>query len=116
MNEGRILGYRYLRDTVFEVIRIHDDISERTPFSSNVDVVFSADKCPDFTIEIDFRAISQLAHSFQVMETVDVAGNSDSLAELMAEVATMVNRSGLILVNKHHGFGEATTHESKIYM
>jgi hypothetical protein len=101
VNERRILNYTQLIDILFGVIRKHGDIEERSRHSSDAGAVLQAGNHATSTLLIDFAAISRLAGGLQVVTgAMDVTGNPDALAELMANVAIMVNQSGQAIIDK----------------
>jgi hypothetical protein len=63
--------------------------------------VLQSDNNATSKLLIDFAALSRLADNLQVVTgTVDVTGNPGALAELMADVAIMVNQPGQVIIDK----------------
>jgi hypothetical protein len=101
VNERRILSFMHLIDILFGIIRRHGNIDERSRCSSDPGAVLQGDNSAASTLLIDFAAVSQLADNLQVVTgAVDVTGNPDALAELMADVAIMVNQPGHVIIDK----------------
>lgn len=101
MNGRPILSSQQLLDILFDVIREYIDIDEGLQSSSDTGAVLQGDNNATSTLLIDFAAISRLADNLQVVTgTMDVRGYPDALAELMADVAIMVNRPGQVISDR----------------
>ena len=92
MNDD-LLDYRELKDLLFGVLRMNDDIGEGSHHASMAGPALSADSYVDPTFEVNFKGLARLADGLRVLTTMNVAGDLNALAELMAHVANMVKHS-----------------------
>lgn len=115
MNKRHILDYKQLVDILLGVIRVHGDMSERSPRNSDAGAVLQADRYADHKFQIDFAGIACLAENLQVVTGMDVTGNLGALAELMAHVAVMVNQPYGLVAGRRES-DHVNPLASKIYM
>ena len=75
-------------------------LTKGRPTVPDANAVSQAEDYADLTIQIDFAALAQLADDIRIVTTMDVGRDLALLAQLMANLVTMINRSGQIAADK----------------
>jgi len=97
VNEPRTFSIGHLIDILVWVIKMHGHIEDKPYHSPNARTVLHAEGCGDITVQVNFDVVARLADSLRAVTAVDASSDLAVLAQVMANVATMVNHSGGVI-------------------
>jgi hypothetical protein len=106
VDERDIFNVGNLLKILLQVIGMRDDGSEGSLNGGNANGFLQAEDYANIEIEIDLAKFAQLSDDLRVVTGVDVKGDLDHLAQLMAHVAITVNQGGPTVADKRQKSGQ----------
>jgi hypothetical protein len=108
VDERDIFSVGNLLKIQFQVIGVRDDGGEGPLNSWDANAVLHAEDYANIEIEIDIAKLAQLSDELRAVTGVDVKGDLDHLAQLMAHVAITANQGGPAVADKRQKSGQVS--------